>query len=142
MTTADEPDLRIAWREGLSVGNAEIDGEHMDLIRRVNNLNAALVAQAGQEEILHLMQRLLDAAKAHFAREELLMHASRYPEVEQHRLIHARLTADFAGAMDNFVGTTSTLTWLAKGLLISSSLMEHLGKEDMKYRDFLNPDGI
>jgi hypothetical protein len=43
--------------------------------------------------------------------------------------------------MDNFAKAVPGLAWLAKGLVISQALMEHLAKDDMIYRDFLRSDG-
>jgi hemerythrin-like metal-binding protein len=136
MTSTHEPNTLLQWHEGLSVGDAKIDGEHKNLIQRVNDLNTGLVAQASREEILRLIQRVLDTATSHFASEEQLLRDRGYPNADQHRRIHERITAEFYGAMDDFASTPSDLTWLIKGLNISRALMEHLAREDMKYRDF------
>ena len=138
MTSARAANIRIKWHDGLSVGDARIDREHKKLIRQVNDLNAGLVAQLRREEILRLMQQVLDTAAAHFASEERLLRDNDYPEAEQHHRMHEKLTADFYSAMDNFASTTTSLTWLVKGLSISHALMEHLAREDMKYRDFIH----
>ncbi len=141
MTTADETDLEIAWREGLSAGDAQIDREHKQLIGRVNDVIAGLAAEIGQEEILRLMQRLLDTAIAHFTSEERLLRDRGYPDSEQHHVIHERLAAEFYAAMDNFADTPTNLASLAKGLHMSRVLMEHLAREDMKYRDWFHSKG-
>lgn len=133
----EEPAWQLAWRDGLSVHNAEVDRDHKELIARVNDLNAALVAQSGRAEVLRLMQILLDSATRHFEREEALLCERGYPGVERHRQSHVRLIAEFRAAMENFAVSKVNLTWLAKGLLISHALMEHLAKDDMVYRDFL-----
>ena len=141
MTSVRATNFRIEWHEGLSVGDARIDREHKKLIQRVNDLNAGLVAQRGREEILRLMQRVLDTATAHFASEERVLRDHEYPATEQHQRKHEKLTADFYSAMDNFANTSTNLTWLVKGLNISRALMEHLAREDMKYRDFFYSSG-
>jgi hypothetical protein len=56
MTTTDASETQLAWLDGLSVGDAAIDEEHRNLIARVNDLNAGLVAEVGPEEALCLMQ--------------------------------------------------------------------------------------
>ena len=136
-STADSQPWRIEWRDGLSVSNTRIDDHHKELIARVNDLNSGLVAQAGQEKVLQLMQRLLDVVGTHFAAEEVMLRDCNYPGLDSHVAAHARLTAEFRGAMDNFARSPVSLTWLAKGLLISRALMEHLAKDDMLYRDFM-----
>ena len=140
MTSIDESDLQIAWRDGLSVGDSTIDGEHRLLVRRVNELNSALVAQLGRPEILRLTRRLLDAAATHFANEERLLRDRGYPEAEQHHLVHEALIADLFEAMDKFTDTPVSLTWLVMGLKFSRALMEHLAHEDMKYRDWFQSE--
>jgi hemerythrin len=132
-----EPAWQLGWHDGLAVGDAQIDRAHKELIERVNGLNAALVAQSGRDDVLRQMEELLAFAAAHFAREEALLEHHGYPELERHRQAHARLLAGFRDALDNFSASNVSLTRLAKGLLISHSMMEHLAKDDMLFRDFL-----
>ena len=140
MTTIDDSDLQIAWRDGLSVGDAKIDDEHRLLVQRVNELNTGLVAQLGRQEVLRLTRRLLDAAAAHFANEERLLRDRDYPDAEQHHLVHQALIAELFEAMDKFTDTPVSLTWLARGLNFSRALMDHLAHEDMKYRDWFESE--
>ena len=136
MTFVDDADLRIAWRDGVSIGDAQIDAEHRLLIQRVNELNTGLVSQLGKAEILRRMHRLLDVAATHFANEERLLRDRGYPEAGHHCLAHETLIAELSDAMDKFADTPASLTGLARGLNISGALMEHLAREDMKYRDW------
>jgi hemerythrin len=140
MTSIDDTGLEIAWRNGLSLGDAGIDFEHRLLVQRVNELNAGLVARLEAADILRLMHQLLDVAAAHFANEERLLRDRGYPEAEQHHLVHEALIADLIAAMDKFADTPVSLTWLARGLNIPRTLMEHLAHEDMKYRDWIQSE--
>jgi hemerythrin len=140
MTLVDDSDLQITWRDGLSIGDAKIDVEHRVLVQQVNELNAGLVAQLENAEILRLMHRLLDVAAAHFANEERLLRDRGYPQVGQHRLVHETLIEQLSDAMEKFADAPASLTRLARGLNISRALMEHLAYEDMKYRDWFESE--
>ena len=141
MTSAQFTDLRLEWNEGLSVGDATIDHEHKKLIERVNDVNAALMSEADKDEVLRLMRRLLDTATTHFANEERLLHERGYPEVDRHHIVHERLIAEFYVAMNGFANTPFNTYWLVQGLTISHGMLEHLAREDMKYRDHFFANG-
>src|SRR5664279_3861688 len=141
MKSAHFTDPQLEWSEGLSVGEAKIDHEHRKLIERINDVNAALVAEADKDEVLRLMRRLRDTATAHFANEERLLRERGYPEVGRLHLVHERLIADFYSAMDGFANTPFNAYWLVQGLTISHGLLEHLAREDMQYRDHFLANG-
>ena len=61
----------------------------------------------------------------------------RYPETAAHIAKHAELTAQFERVMKEFAETDISFVWALKGLHVKQLLVEHLLKEDMKYRDFL-----
>jgi hemerythrin len=54
---------------------------------------------------------------------------------------HAELTAQFERVIKEFAETDISFVWALKGLHVKQLLVEHLLKEDMKYRDFLRTQG-
>jgi hemerythrin len=78
----------IVWNEIFSVGNKQIDEQHMQIIDILNQLYVAK-----QEQSLltprHVMDLLLRYTKTHFSYEEDLMRAAGYPGVEAHARYHA-----------------------------------------------------
>jgi hemerythrin-like metal-binding protein len=80
---------------------------------------------------------MLMEASHHFWNEQQLLAKWKYPDRAVHAAKHAQLTAQFARVMKEFEQADVSFTWALKGLYIKQLLVDHLLKEDMKYRDFL-----
>ena len=127
----------IAWRDYLSVGVAEMDEEHRQFIARVNDLNQAIIEFESKAKIERLLDVMLMEATHHFWHEQKLLARWNYPDTAAHIATHVELTAQFARVMKEIEESEISFVWAAKGLRLKQLLVEHLLKEDMKYRDFL-----
>jgi hemerythrin len=127
----------IAWSDFLSVGVPEMDEEHRQFIARVNELNKAIIESEDKATVERLMDLMLMEAAHHFWHEQELLTRWGYPDAAAHLAKHAELTAQFERVMKEFAETEVSFVWAAKGLHLKQLLVEHLLKEDMKYRDFL-----
>jgi len=127
----------IAWSDYLSVGVPEMDEEHRQFIARVNDLNKAIIESESKSTVERLMDLMLMEAAHHFSHEQELLARWKYPETAAHIAKHADLTAQFERVMKEFAQTDINFVWALKGLQFKQLLVEHLLKEDMKYRDFL-----
>lgn len=83
----------FAWNETYSVGHPLIDREHKTLFGMADELHTAMLAGRGTETLAGLLTRLIDYTHTHFGHEEALMRAHRYPQMEQHIVLHRALTA-------------------------------------------------
>ncbi len=88
---------RFHWRETLRLGHPVVDGQHLELITRVNLFQAAVEAGEGQARLVELFDELDRYAREHFRLEERLMEQDRYPGLNVHRSEHARFSATVAG---------------------------------------------
>jgi hemerythrin len=127
----------IAWSDILTVDVPELDREHRQFILRVNALNRAMIDCCDKATIKRLMQSMLTEAAQHFWHEEQLLIEWKYPDIAVHAHKHAQLTAQLNQAMKQFEEADVSYVWAVKGLHIKQLLVDHLLKEDMKYRDFL-----
>jgi hemerythrin-like metal-binding protein len=127
----------IAWSDVLSVGVPEMDDEHRQFISRVNELNKAIIESEDKTTVERMMDLMLMEAAHHFWHEQALLARWKYPETAAHIAKHAELTAQFERVMKEFAETDISFVWALKGLHVKQLLVEHLLKEDMKYRDFL-----
>lgn len=66
----------------------EIDAEHRILYRSGDELHQAVLAGAGPEQVLAMMQALIAGAEDHFSHEERLMRAAQYPTLAWHKQQH------------------------------------------------------
>jgi hemerythrin len=86
--------VAVAWDPALALGHTEIDGQHQEIFRRFAALVAAM--EVGQPtEIGLLFDFLGEYAAKHFAAEEQVMAASRYPGANVHACAHARFVREF-----------------------------------------------
>ena len=133
----EKSEWEIAWSEFLSVGVQEMDEEHRQFIARVNELNKAIIESEDKATVERMMDLMLMEAAHHFWHEEKLLAKWNYPETDAHIAAHAELKAQFERVMKQFAESDISFVWALKGLHVKQLLVEHLLKEDMKYRDFL-----
>lgn len=78
----------IKWYENLSVGVKEIDDQHMSFIKMVNELLSAMKEGKSKEIKGKILDKLIEYAFYHFTKEERLMEAAGYPDLEEHKKEH------------------------------------------------------
>ncbi len=133
----EKSEWEIAWNDNLSVGVPEMDDEHRQFISRVNDLNRAVIESEDKATIERLMDLMLMEATHHFWHEQELLARWKYPDTAAHTATHVELTGQFARVMKEIEDSDISYVWALKGLRLKQLLVEHLLKEDMKYRDFL-----
>ena len=133
----DKREWEINWSDSLSVGVAEIDAEHRQFVTRINELNHAIVEGKDKPTVERLLDLMFMEATHHFWHEQRLLAHWKYPQRAEHTAKHAQLIAQFERVMKEFEHAGVSFTWALKGLYIKQLLVEHLLREDMKYRDFL-----
>ena len=92
----------IHWTPDFSVGVSSIDTDHKVLISLINQLDDAIRAGEPRETISRVLDALLDYTDYHFAREEAMMRACGYPEIEAHMRTHATLRAQVHDIRDRY----------------------------------------
>ncbi len=88
--------MGIQWTEALSVGVREIDEQHQEMFRRINQLLDACHKGKGHETVGEVLAFLDSYARRHFQLEERYMQQHNYPEYEQHRQQHNEFIANVA----------------------------------------------
>jgi hemerythrin-like metal-binding protein len=132
----------ITWSEMMSVGVPILDADHKTLIGLINNLHRSIGDDEEYATLGSVLQALEEYADYHFAREERVMAACRYPSLEVHSRMHRRLTQqvrDLKAAYDadrTAVRAKECLDFLHKWLI------EHICSTDMDYRAWVvgHPD--
>jgi len=137
VSAMEENGFELKWSNLLSVGVQEMDEEHRIFIGRVNELNEAVIAWQDKATIRRLMDAMLFEAANHFKNEEQLLLEWRYPDRAVHAAKHAQLMQELRRVKSEFETPANSFLGALKGLKINQLLIDHLLKEDMKYRDFL-----
>ncbi|NFV79496.1 bacteriohemerythrin [Magnetospirillum aberrantis] len=80
--------MSIAWRDAMSVGDETIDADHKHLVDLINAFEIAIAGQIDHKKVARVLLGLVEYTGEHFAREEELQLAIRYPYHESHRRSH------------------------------------------------------
>lgn len=116
------------------LGVDAMDAEHAQLIQIVNDLKAGFQSDkvAGQDEIPHIVERLIQYTKTHFNHEEQLMTENHYPGLEAHRRKHVELKQQIEKFASELSGKYETMA-LKINLFMTIWLFEHIIKEDADF---------
>ncbi len=87
--------MPMAWHPSLTSGNADIDRQHQEIIRRLADLVESLEA-GRRDEIGKMFEFLGDYVVEHFNAEEDAMERTRYPGRRVHAAAHARFVQQYA----------------------------------------------
>jgi hemerythrin len=130
--------MPIEWTPELTVGVAEIDCDHQELLWHVNVFLEAMEAARGAAAIAPLFQFLNDFMRHHFETEEQLMRSSRYPDLSVHQAEHRQflqgLKRDFAEYQRT--GPSATIT-TRLGESLGKNLRDHMAGTDKALCDFI-----
>ncbi len=126
------------WSTNLSVGVPQIDAQHQQLFKALADLQEAMKAGKGKEEVLKTIDFLSNYVVKHFADEEELMKKNNYPDFEKHKQIHEKFKS-FVSEQRNKVAAQgadlSTVIQLQQQL--GDWLISHIAGEDKKYSPFI-----
>ena len=132
--------MAISWRDGMAIGDPQIDEDHKKFVTLVNAMEA--ISSQGQYSSLGLLlEKLGEFAGRHFAREESLMASVGYLDLEAHKALHQQMTKKVRLIAEKFLAanTEPEQKQCSSVLLatLNDYLVNHLLKEDSKLKPFL-----
>lgn len=92
----------IEWKDSYSVGVADVDYEHREMIDLINDLHERLSSQSGELDTSAFLGKIFQAISAHFALEERFMQEKGYDQFSQHKNAHEQLLDEIREIMDNY----------------------------------------
>jgi hemerythrin len=126
-----EDRIRVVFDPSLATGNAMIDEQHRELFERIDRLLAASRERRSREEVGQLLTFLGDYVVHHFAAEERLMEAARYPEREMHRAEHVVFVQEFGRLYQEFKAEGPTSLFVIRvGNRVTAWLRDHIYHTD------------
>lgn len=128
----------MAFNDSHLVGVAEIDAQHRQLVRMVNDINDNISVNAEQPHIDRLFDGLMNFTIHHFQTEHRFMLEYHYPGTTAHDLEHGKLTAELRQIIQK-MGSEGDLLVLQK---IKDWLVTHIRKSDKALGRFLNEKGV
>ena len=126
----------LTWNESFSVGVKSIDQQHLGLFGMVNELHDAMMKGQAQTAAGPLLDKLVRYTRDHFAYEERLMEAAKYPQLAGHRVHHSDLTHQVEEFVARYKRGDGTLN-IELLRFLSNWLTRHIQQEDKGYRPWL-----
>ena len=130
--------MALAWTPDLAVGVNEIDEQHKELFKKIDNLHAAMSKGMGKEEITKTLEFLEDYVKMHFGSEEKIMLAKKYPNYNSHNAQHEIYKRNIASLKEelNTKGASINLV-LQVNSSICDWIIKHIQEVDKALGNFL-----
>lgn len=126
----------IKWTDGLNVGDVEIDKARKELCALVQELEDVDLSDTF---ILGIIRRLEKYAEIYLTREEKLMEEFGFPHLEEHIAQH-RLFVEWLETVEKTYQRAAESPFQISSIVndfLENWLVEHIIKEDLKYRDFI-----
>jgi len=132
--------LKVLWNSEYASGNADLDGQHMELVSIVNSLLERVLAEGDALDLNSRFNDVYHVVEKHFNDEEAVLRSSGYPEVDEHAARHKDLLQKCAGLLKQDAETSVSPVQMLQ-CIIHDLVLNHMVKEDGKYFAFLNGIG-
>lgn len=130
--------MTIEFNEELKTGIYEIDKQHKELFKHVNELYMACLNGTGKQEVERIMEYLEEYVSLHFMTEESYMEKHSYPAYNKHKAAHNIFKSSFKDIKNSYLNegpTANLVVKLNKNLI--NWLISHLGDADKKLAGYL-----
>jgi len=94
--------MAILWTPDLATQVDEIDSQHRELFKRINDLLEACRQGRGKEEVQKVIRFLEEYVVTHFGEEEKYMENYHYPEYRDHKAQHKEFMKNFSELKQQF----------------------------------------
>lgn len=136
MTTA--PTVIFPWKDEYSVKFPDIDMQHKQLIKLINDLHEAMLGGRGKEALTKIIDELIRYTKTHFAYEEGMLQRRSYAGLAAHREEHRKLTQQVIDIQERFHKGSIAITMDVMSFL-KNWLANHIMSSDQRYSRELAP---
>lgn len=127
----------------LVTGNEMIDGQHKELIGKINKLVDCCEQSGGKLEAIKMLDYLSDYTEFHFGAEEKLQEEISYPGIEEHKKQHAafvKAVAELHEMLEEEEGPTAAFVEAVNKNVIDW-LYKHIKGFDCSIAAYMNMDG-
>ena len=131
----------IRWSAAFEIGIDFLDEQHRQILEMINELHRRVANGASQEELERLLDAIVQHIRDHFESEEKTLQEHDYPELEEHRQIHARLTRQILDYQKRVKQEKNIISYDLLAFL-KDWLTKHICLIDKKYASFLREKGL
>jgi len=127
----------IEWSKEYETGNRDVDVDHRGLFALINDLHDKMEDGAAEASVGVTIGALEDYVKIHFDREETLLTACGYKDLERHKAVHRNLEAQVAAYRSAYEDDPAAFDMAGFMEFLSEWLTHHILKTDMAYVPFV-----
>ena len=131
----------LNWSDDLSVGVAEIDGQHKRLVAMINELNDAMLQGKGKDALQKVINGLITYTGTHFKAEERYFDQFGYEDSGAHKALHAQFVSKVSKFRDDYASGRLGLSIEVMSFL-SDWLVSHIKGQDKKYTACFHANGM
>ncbi len=132
---------KVVWTKDMSVGCDALDDDHKILVQALNDFIEAIEEDEGVFVTDGIFSVLLDYSNFHFAREEAIMEACGYDDVESHKETHNTLKEQLLDARRRYMLNPSPDLEDEIRDFLMSWLQSHILVSDMDYKTVVEQSG-
>lgn len=125
----------ITWSKDLALGIDFIDDDHRILVELLNQVDACIAAREESATLGSALNALLEYARHHFRREELLLELCVFPGLARHRDEHTRLSAELAEVNRRFAESPDAVEIESARAFLHRWFVDHLHSHDEAFRN-------
>lgn len=131
----------FGWSEKYSVGIKEIDDQHKKLIGLISQLDSAMRQGKGKQALEDILRELVQYTRTHFSNEERIMRTHGYPDYEEHKIKHDKMTQKVLDIQRQYQEGKLNIT-LDVMKFLENWIDKHIMGTDMQYSPFLTGKGL
>jgi len=128
--------VSVEWQKEWNSGVKSIDREHQELIRLGNEMLRQTLERKKHTEIKSTVESLVVALYDHCRREEEILRATGYPDLEHHSQVHQTLYAE-AREMQESYNKGKTEAPILFDFIVHKLILDHILTVDVQYYPFL-----
>ena len=135
--------IHFEWTKEISVDNEVIDGQHKRLLDQINKILDEIVSGVDHVKVKEAIEFLDKYIQEHFTYEENYMMSINYPHLEEHKKFHYEFIQKYYKFKEDFkTGVDNKALLVEIEGYIGNWWLNHIGKEDKKYKLFLEANKI
>lgn len=133
--------MLFSWKDDYSVNISSIDRQHKILVDMINEIHEAMSVGKGKDVVAQIIEKLLHYTKNHFTAEEQLMKKYGYPDYEDHKEKHNKMTKRVMSYHQDVI-SGKKLQSMSLSKFLFEWLEKHIMGTDKKYTSYLNEQGV
>lgn len=127
----------ITWDERMTVGDADIDREHKQLVGVINSLSDMIEEGRGKHILVEDLDQLVAFIENHFRHEENIFSKTDYPDSIIHIREHANMLGKIKLIQNEYKRNQSNDILLRAFIFYKKLFMNHVMETDVGMRSYL-----